>query len=93
MSADVVISRAVATLRGATLIPGGCETTHSWRSLIRPWRTDDRVEHDLRVHLVGRRLLAWRGDKYLVRHGAGYLLTDNGIEVGRANLRPIPPDR
>jgi hypothetical protein len=35
-------------------------------------------------------LLAWHGDEYLVRHGAGYLLTDKGIEVGRANLRPIP---
>ena len=42
------------------------------------------------THLVGRRLLAWHGDKYRVRHGAGYLLTDKGIEVGRANLRPIP---
>ena len=42
------------------------------------------------THLVGRKLLAWHGDKYLVRHGAGYLLTDTGIEVGRVNLRPIP---
>jgi hypothetical protein len=41
-------------------------------------------------HLVGRRLLASRRDDDGVRDGSGYLLTDKGIKVGRANLRPIP---
>jgi hypothetical protein len=41
-------------------------------------------------HLVGRGLLALRRDDDEVWVGSGYLLTDKGIEVGRANLRPIP---
>jgi hypothetical protein len=42
------------------------------------------------TYLVGRKLLAWHGDNYLIRHRAGYLLTDKGIEDGRVNLRQIP---
>jgi hypothetical protein len=41
-------------------------------------------------HLVGRRFLAWHQKEYMVAFGSGYLLTDKGIEVGKANLRRIP---